>query len=100
MDARAPIEELLVHREWMRGLARTLALDESRADDVVQETWLSALRNPPREPATVRGWLATVMRNHARKAARGERRRGAREAALALRPDAPSPEETLARAQT
>ncbi len=47
MDAPAPIEALLAEREWVRHLARTLARDESAADDLEQEAWRAALERPP-----------------------------------------------------
>lgn len=72
------IDELLGHAAWIRRLARTLVLDESRAEDVVQETWLATLRRPPQGGEVVRGWLRAVVRNHARLAHGDERRRRAR----------------------
>jgi len=30
------------------------------ADDIAQETWLTALRNPPSEAGRMRGWLYVV----------------------------------------
>lgn len=76
-----PLDALLRHREWVRALARRLVADPNLADDVVQETWLEALRHPPRHDASARGWLATVARNAARKLIRGAARRERHEAA-------------------
>src|SRR5262249_45007568 len=42
-----PLDSLLAHRQWVRDLARRLCADESAADDLEQQTWLSALRRPP-----------------------------------------------------
>jgi DNA-directed RNA polymerase specialized sigma24 family protein len=39
---------LLQHEPFVRALVRALVPDEARAQDVVQETWLTALRRPPR----------------------------------------------------
>ena len=72
-------DELLEHREFVRALARRLVFDEDQAEDVVQETWLAALRSPPRDHSGLRAWLATVARNVARRLARSKRRREARE---------------------
>ena len=47
----------------MRTLARRLTANASDADDLAQETWLRALRHPPREQGRLRSWLATVTRN-------------------------------------
>ena len=74
------------HAGFVRRLARSLVRDESRADDVVQETWLAALEEPPRSTGDgLRGWLATVARNLARKAGRGDSRRKNRETSVARR---------------
>jgi RNA polymerase sigma-70 factor (ECF subfamily) len=76
-------EALLAHHQWVRALARSLVRDPNEADDLVQETWLAALRNPPRQAGSIRAWLGRVLRNSARQAARSEGRRGAREHAVA-----------------
>ena len=44
MSEPHPIENLLEHARWLDGLARRLVSDEHRADEVVQETWLVAVR--------------------------------------------------------
>lgn len=76
-------ESLLQHREFVRALARSLVRDEHAAQDVVQETWLEALRHPPRAAAALPGWLARVVRSRAQNVARGEGRRVARERSVA-----------------
>jgi iron(II)-dependent oxidoreductase len=58
--------ELLAQSEWLRALARTLVQDAELAEDLVQETWLSALRTRPAPEGGLRGWLGTVLRNRAR----------------------------------
>ncbi|MEW6073256.1 MAG: sigma factor [Planctomycetota bacterium] len=50
-------EDLLAHAAPLRRLARRLVADEARADDLVQDTWLAALRRPPGEERNLRGWL-------------------------------------------
>jgi RNA polymerase sigma-70 factor (ECF subfamily) len=67
----------------MRRLALSLVRDESRAEDVLQETWLEVLRRPPRTDASPLGWLRTALRNFARKQHREEGRRARREHAVA-----------------
>ncbi|MCE9636679.1 MAG: sigma-70 family RNA polymerase sigma factor [Planctomycetes bacterium] len=80
-DPRPPsLEELLEHAGWVRRLALSLVRDEALADDVVQQTWLSAMRSPPRDSDRVRGWLATVVRNSARTFQRKQRVRDRHEA--------------------
>lgn len=78
-----PIEILLAHSDWVRRLAVELTGDPALADDLVQETWTSALRRGPREASAPRAWLATLLRRHLRQFRRGEGRRSAREAAVA-----------------
>jgi RNA polymerase sigma-70 factor (ECF subfamily) len=82
----ADTERLLEHRHWVRALARSLVRDGAQADDVEQETWLAALRSPPRAGSDPRAWLGTVLRNWVRRGHRSEGRRNARERAAA-RPD-------------
>lgn len=89
-----PAESLLRHRAFVRALARSLVRDEHAAEDLVQETWLTALRHPPRLEAALPAWLARVVRTRAQNAARGEARRAAREVAAA-RDEAVEPEDGL-----
>ncbi|MCA8959235.1 MAG: sigma-70 family RNA polymerase sigma factor [Planctomycetes bacterium] len=72
-------EELLAHGPWLKGLARRLVSDEAAADDLVQETWLTALCRPPRIGGSIRGWLAQVLQNKAIDARRAGQRRRDRE---------------------
>ena len=80
-------DELLRHDRFVRNLARSLLFDETRVDDVVQETWLAVLNHPPEGVVSMRAWLSRVVRNFAYKIARDEGRRVRREAAAA-RPEA------------
>jgi DNA-directed RNA polymerase specialized sigma24 family protein len=41
--------------------------DPDRAADVVQDTWVASLKRPPRHAKSLRGWLAVVARNLARR---------------------------------
>lgn len=81
------IENLLAHREWVRAVARRLVSDPSAADDLVQDSWLAALRRPPREASNPRGWLAQVVRRQALQKGRADSRRARRER-VAARPEA------------
>src|SRR5688572_30292779 len=100
MEQPAPsdrFEELLAHRTWVRRVARALVLDESRADDLEQETWIRALGAPaPRSP---RAWLGTVLRNAAVNLRLAESRRRAHEGAAPQPPGEATPEELLERAE-
>jgi RNA polymerase sigma-70 factor (ECF subfamily) len=78
-----PAESLLEHREFVRRLARSLVHDEHAAADLVQDTWVEALRRPPTSTSGMRAWLASVVRTRARNKARGEERRTSRELAAA-----------------
>lgn len=70
----------------LRALAAALWADEHEAEDLLQETWLRAARNPER--AKRRTWLATVLKNLVRdrtrrkNLARWSERSAAREEAL------------------
>ena len=88
-------EELLAHAGWLRALSSSLVSDRSDADDLMQETWLAALRHPPRAGLSLRPWLARVARNLARNARRRDVRRGDREA-LAQRSDGPISPDAIA----
>ena len=85
-------EELLEHAAWAHSLARQL-VGESAAEDLVQETWLAALRRPPRSDRPLRPWLGTVLGNFARQRSRGRGRRARREAEAAREEAGPSVEE-------
>jgi RNA polymerase sigma-70 factor (ECF subfamily) len=95
-EERATPEDLLAHAAWVRRLARALVGDVHAADDVVQDTWLAALRNPPAADRPVRPWLARVVANVARNRRRGERRRADHESAPRPGTDVPSPREIAA----
>ncbi len=68
--SHAEAHELLAHAGWIRALARRLVGDGPAADDLVQETWLAALKRPPANDRPLRPWLARVARNFARQGAR------------------------------
>jgi RNA polymerase sigma factor (sigma-70 family) len=94
------VEELLAEAAWLRELAVRLAGDADAADDLVQETWMAAMRGAPERRESARPWLATVLRNAWRMRARSEGRRSAREqAAAVLGDEVPTPETLLERAE-
>ncbi len=96
-NGAARLEALLVHRAWVRRVARALVRDESRADDLEQEVWLRSLDGPA--PDHPRAWLGTVLRHAAFNLRRGERRRELHEAERPPPPPVPSPEVLLGRAE-
>jgi RNA polymerase sigma-70 factor (ECF subfamily) len=75
------IEELLAHTAWLERLAAHLVRGGADAADLVQETWVAALRSPPRRSESARPWLARVLRRSLSRRSRGERRRRDREIA-------------------
>ncbi len=87
-------ERLLAQAGWLRRLAVGL-VGEGAADDVVQETWLAAVRRPPPVDRPLRPWLGRVATNLAINMRRGDRRRTSRESNADPAPTeiGPSPEE-------
>ena len=92
-----PADSLAQHARFVRGIALALLGDEHAADDVVQETWLAALRRPPGHAGNLRGWLGTVVRRLVSRRRREEARRSQRERVTA-RPEAlPATDDAVAR---
>lgn len=93
---------LLEHDGFLRALARSLVLDATRADDVVQQAYVAALQVPvggAGEPRSARAWLASVVRNIAWKLRRSELRRSNFERAGARSEALPSVADVIAREQ-
>jgi RNA polymerase sigma-70 factor (ECF subfamily) len=82
MVETADLAHLLAHADWLRALARQL-VGSASADDVVQETFVAALRSPPDAERPPRPWLARVMRNITRMRFRSDAQRVVREDAIA-----------------
>ena len=93
------IEELLQHRPFVRALARRLVRDQSRADDLEQQTWLTAIEKPPVHRGALRAWLHAVVRNLARTQNRAEFRRTKHEGGQAPGEGLPTPGEALVKAE-
>lgn len=66
---------------WLRGLARKLVRDAQLAEDAVQQTLLTGLRNGAGDDPSSKspGWWARVLRNVVRQDLRGAGRRAQRE---------------------
>src|SRR5262245_27808983 len=97
-DRSTDLDALCAQSAYVRGLARELVFDASLARDVEQETWLAALEHAPRDPRALRGWLATLVHNAARKAWRSAARRREREAVHASEErTVPTPAEVVER---
>jgi RNA polymerase sigma-70 factor (ECF subfamily) len=71
------LPELLEHATFLRRLAARLVGPDG-ADDVVQEAYATALAHPPAR-GSLRGWLAVVVANLARRERRSAARRATRE---------------------
>jgi len=68
-------KELTLHQGFLTALALKLVRDPHFADELVQETWLAAIEQPPRNQQNVRGWLTAVLRSRLLNFRRKERRR-------------------------
>src|SRR5215468_2534252 len=94
-------EELLANAGWLRRLAVSLVGPAAGADDLVQETWLAALRHPPDRNGPIRPWLGRVLRNLVKMRHRAAAVRVARRAEVerieAERAEVASPEAVLDR---
>ncbi len=93
------IDDLLSHQGWLRTLALGLVHDESAADDLVQDTWVAALRRPPRELGSSRSWLRTVLMNRMRQNHRANGRRERNERVGARPESLPATSEIASRAE-
>jgi RNA polymerase sigma-70 factor (ECF subfamily) len=69
------LDVLLAQSDWLRRLALGLVHSRSDADDLIQETWMAALRSPPDPERPIRPWLTRVLQNLSRMSFRGESRR-------------------------
>src|SRR5262245_30258085 len=90
-------EVLLANAGWVRALAREL-VGAGGADDLVQETWLVALRRPGNE-RNLAAWLAGVVRHLARRGRRGDVNRARRELERPPSVEAPPTDELVATAE-
>ncbi len=93
-DGMTP-EALLSEAGWLKRLAVTLAGDGDDADDLVQESWITAWRRNPDTSKPLRPWLAKVLRDHSLMRRRTESRRARREAAVPETSEAVAPDELL-----
>ncbi len=84
MNHTTTAEQLLRHLGWLQALARQLVRDDDLADDLVQETLLTAIERPPRVRQATGAWLRRVLRNLAYRAHRRRLRRERRERLAAV----------------
>ncbi len=64
------------HHRSLKGLARSFGATEAVAEEIVQETWVAALKGLERFEArsSLKTWLFGILKNQARQRARSERR--------------------------
>jgi len=97
--ARTDLDRLLAQAGWLRGLARRLVADPEAAEDVVQDTWVSALRSRLEGNVGARSWLARVAGRLARWRQRSDQARRRRERSGGLGQPSPAAAEVVERAQ-
>ncbi|MCP3920575.1 MAG: sigma-70 family RNA polymerase sigma factor [bacterium] len=91
---REPFDLLTCHGVFLRRLAGAITSTDADADDLVQDTWVTALERPPAHADGPRGWLARAAQRLNGKRRRTETRREVREEraarpeAIEVRPDA------------
>src|SRR5262245_23546059 len=103
MDVRAETlrpEDLLLHAKWVRRVAAHLVVDAARADDLAQQTLLTALAQPPGDADHPRAWLGSVARSLARRMQRADERRARHESAAVSPRSGPPVHEVVVHAQT
>ncbi len=96
-DHQYDVTALLAQRTWLLRLARAL-VGRDAAEDLVQDTLITALEKPPRSPLALRAWLSRVIRHKASNYRRGAQRRRRREVATA-RPESVDEEQILEQAE-
>lgn len=84
-NSSLPLEAALLSQATsLRGLAWSLLGDEHAADDVLQDTWLRARGNQPRDGAgSLEGWLRRIATNLASNKRRAKRSRAYHEESAA-----------------
>ena len=98
-DMDVDVERLLGDRGELLALARSLATDSDDAEDVVQETWLSAWLHPPGDPTRASGWLRRIAQNVAARRRTRRAARTARERSVARREALPSTDHLVAQVE-
>lgn len=72
---QAAFRELLGrHARYLYGIAHSLTRNPADAEDLVQETWIGAIRSTFRGEASVRTWLVSILVRQAAALRRSKRR--------------------------
>lgn len=96
-----PMDPLEPHRALLRDVAYRITGSVAEADDVVQETFVRALRSPPPDRSRpLRPWLVRVAANLAKDALRRRRRRAYAGPWLPAPIEAEAPDALVERRQT
>src|SRR5262245_53562378 len=69
------LESLLSQQTWAMRLARRLVHEETEAEDLLQRTWMAALRSPPGSQRGARAWIRKVITNLVRERYRRDQTR-------------------------
>jgi RNA polymerase sigma-70 factor (ECF subfamily) len=77
------LTDLRAEQAFLKRIARRLTRDEWEAEDLIQETWVSALEQPPDPERSPRPWFSKVLGNHLLQRVRSSERRRAREERVA-----------------
>ncbi len=67
-------ESVSSYQPMLRRVAHSLVSDSHAAEDLVQETWLTVLTHPPRDPRAMPAYVSRVLRRLASNQRRGEDR--------------------------
>ena len=101
MEPSTQMEHLVAETAWLRRLARALVKDDVLADDIVQDTFVTAAEKAPRDGRPIRPWLFRVLVNRVRMVSRSSARRSARESRLGELAQPPvGPDELVAQVET
>jgi RNA polymerase sigma-70 factor (ECF subfamily) len=99
-EASTTPHDVLAQMGWVRELARGLVRSAADADDVAQDVWLAASKEPPRSSTSMRAWLTRITRNVALSRTRSELRRRERETYVARSERQGGDDDVLVRGET
>jgi RNA polymerase sigma factor (sigma-70 family) len=100
MKSQPGIDALLVHEPFLRALSGAILRGDDRVDDVLQETWRTALTKSPRDPGAMRSWLGKITGNLSRRVLVRDAARDRGEGGRRDRPVPPTPGEIAEREET
>jgi len=89
------VDQLAAETVWLRRLARALVADPAAADDVVQDTYLIAATDAPRDGRPLRPWMVRVLWNRIRMRSRSAQRSARRDDAFAKLAEPPATPEAI-----